>query len=63
MAVVTITITDDEVGGCQMQAVSVPAVPENDDEATPAQLTGAIVMRVLEQLVAETVAAMEGDGE
>lgn len=61
MAVVTITIRDDEAGGCLMSAESDPPVPENDEEATPAQLAGAMVMRGMEYLVEQ--AELEGKGE
>lgn len=63
MAVVTITITDDEVGGCQMHASSVPDVPDNDAECTPAQLTGALLMKVMDAMVMQAQSQLEGDGE
>ena len=63
MAVVTITITDDEVGGCNMTANSVPDIPDNDGDCTPAQLTGALVMRVMDALVEHAKSELEGDGE
>jgi hypothetical protein len=63
MAVVTITITDDETGGCQMQATSVPDVPDNDAECTPAQLTGALVMKVIDAIIMQAQSHLEGEGE
>lgn len=63
MAVVTITITDDEVGGCQMHASSVPEVPDNDAECTPAQLTAALVMKVMDAMIAHAQSELEGEGE
>lgn len=63
MAVVTITITDDEVGGCQMHASSVPDVPDNDAECTPAQLTGALLMKVMDAMVMQAQSHLEGEGE
>ncbi len=61
MAVVTITITDDEAGGCHMRAASIPDAPDDDVDATPAQLAGAMVMKAMEYLVSQ--AEMEGKGE
>lgn len=61
MAVVTITITDDELGGCMLKAHSVPEVPDDDDECTPAQLAGAMVMHAMQAMVNQVEA--EGKGE
>ena len=61
MAVVTITIKDDEAGGCLLTAESNPPAPENDGEATPAQLAGAMVMQGMQYLVSQIDA--EGKGE
>ena len=61
MAVVTITITDDEVGGCNIQASSVPEVPEDDSECTGAQIAGAMVMKLMDLMVEQAKA--EGEGE
>ena len=61
MAVVTITITDDEVGGCSIQASSVPEIPDDDAECTGAQIAGAMVMKVMDLMVEQ--ARAEGEGE
>lgn len=61
MAVVTITITDDGVGGANVQASSIPPIPEDDAECTPAMLTGAIVMKVIDAMVKQAI--QEGNGE
>lgn len=61
MAVVTITITDDELGGCMLKASSVPEVPDDDDECTPAQLAGAMVMHAMQEMVNQV--KDEGEGE
>lgn len=62
MAVVTITITDDEVGGCQAVVSSDHDYVEGED-ATPAQTTSALLMKVLEELIAYAKSQPEGEGE
>lgn len=61
MAVVTITIKDDGVGGCNVFAESDPPVTGNDDDATPSQLAAAMIMKTLEAMVRQV--EMEGKGE
>lgn len=62
MAIVTITITDVEGGGCNITAESVPPPDEHsDDPATDAQATAALMLKVLDALAHGEVA--EGDGE
>lgn len=51
MAVVTITITDDENGGCNISAASDPLIPDDDEQCTPAQIAGAVVMRMMDAMV------------
>jgi len=63
MAVVTITITDDELGGCMLKAHSDPETPDNDDDCTPAQLAGAMVMHAMQALVNQVESQVEGKGE
>lgn len=62
MAVVTITIKDDEVGGAQITAVSSPELTE-DQEPTPAQYAGAVVMKLMDALVQQAQSEVEGKGE
>lgn len=61
MAVITITIKDDEIGGCSMGIGSDTDIPENDDDCTPAMVTGAMIMRLMDQMRIQ--ADMEGEGE
>lgn len=65
MAVTTITIKDDDAGGCSMSISCDTEIPENDDECTPAMVTGAMVMRLMDsiRLQAEAEVAAEGKGE
>jgi hypothetical protein len=62
MAIVTITITDTEGGGCDITAESVPPPDEHsDDLATDAQTTAALLLKVLDAMSQE--AQSEGKGE
>ena len=63
MAVVTITITDDEVGGgCQIQASSIPEIPDDEALCTGAQIAGAMVMKVMDLMVQQAIIG-GGSGE
>ena len=46
-----------------MHASSVPEIPDNDAECTPAQLTGALVMKVMDAMIAHAQSELEGEGE
>ena len=61
MATVLIKIEDQEDGGCSISASSDPDISPNDEECTPAQIAGAMVMKVLDAMVHQ--AGMEGEGE
>lgn len=60
MAVITIKIEDDNQGGCTMSASCDVDIPD-DGECTPAQLTGALVMQMMDQV--RNQALLEGEGE
>lgn len=64
MAVVTIRITDDEeTKGCYISAESDPplALDSEDSDATPSQVTAAMIMKMLDAMVQQ--AQMEESGE
>lgn len=61
MAVITITIKDDEAGGCNMGIACDTDIPEKDEECTAAMVTGAMVMRLMDQIRIQ--AELEGEGE
>jgi len=65
MAITTITIEDDGAGGCSMGIACDTEIPENDDECTPAMVTGALVMKLMDSLrvQAEEEVLKEGKGE
>lgn len=65
MAVVTITIKDDDIGGCNISIDCDVEIPENDDECTPSMVTGAMIMRVMDacRIQAQMELAEEGKGE
>ncbi len=62
MAVVTITITDDEVGGAQAVIASTPDYVDGEDP-TPAQVSGALLIKVLHELIEYAKSETEGKGE
>lgn len=61
MATVLIKIEDQEDGGCLMSASSDPDISPNDDECTPAQIAGAMVMKLMDAMLEQAKA--EGEGE
>lgn len=63
MAVVTITITDKEDGSAHVECTSDPVLSENDEDATNAQVTGALMMKLLEAVQAEALAEMKAEGK
>lgn len=66
MAVVTITITDVEGGGCNITANSVPPPDEHSDEdATDAQTTAALMLKVIDAIAhgPDEEEKAEGEGE
>lgn len=64
MAVVTITIKDEESGGVTIQAGCDVDVPENDDDATHAMRVGAFMVKLTDTIIHDVAAqVMEGSGE
>lgn len=60
MALITITIEDDNQGGCTMSSTCDVEIPE-DSECTPAQVTGATIMKLMYAI--RDAALAEGQGE
>lgn len=65
MAVITIRIEDDNEGGCLMTSRCDVDIPETDEECTPAMVTGATIMQLMEAIRNQALAeaAEEGKGE
>lgn len=63
MAVVTITITDKEDRSAHVQCISDPPVTDNDEDATNAQVTGALMMKLLESIQKEILAELKSEGK